>query len=62
VAACGTVTVRLVAVALITVARVAPKKTMLFAVVVLKPDPVIITELPATPDSGANEAITVGAT
>jgi hypothetical protein len=39
----GTVTVKLVSVALLTVARVAPKNTMLLAAVLLKPVPVRVT-------------------
>ena len=45
----GAVTVRLVVVAAVTVACVAPKKTMLFAGVLLKFVPVIVTEVPTGP-------------
>ena len=42
----GTVTVTLIAEAAVTVARVAPKNTMLLAAVVLKPVPVRVTTIP----------------
>ena len=45
----GTVTFIEVALAEVTVPRVAPKKTILFAAVVLKPLPVIVTEEPIVP-------------
>jgi hypothetical protein len=56
----GTVTVKLVAVAAVTVARVAPKNTMLLAAVLLKPVPVRVTVAPTTPLVGVKEVM-VGA-
>ena len=50
--------VTLVPVAAVTVARVAPKKTMLFAGVVLKPVPVMVTTSPGFALIGVNEAMT----
>jgi hypothetical protein len=52
VAPIGTVTDKLVAVALFTFAFTAPKKTMLLAAVVLKPVPEIVTAVPADPLAG----------
>jgi hypothetical protein len=49
VALVGTVTVTLVAVAAVTVARVAPKNTTLLVGVALKLVPVIVTEVPILP-------------
>jgi hypothetical protein len=60
VAPVGTVTVKLVAVAAVTVARVAPKNTMLLADVVLKPVPVRVTVAPTAPLVGVKEVM-VGA-
>lgn len=57
VAPAGTVTVRLFALAAVTVAFVAPKKTMLFAAVVLKLLPLMVTEAPTAPFAGPNELI-----
>ena len=54
----GTVAVTLVAVAAVTVARVAPKNTMLFVVVVLKPVPVSVTASPGLAEAGLKEVIT----
>ena len=51
----GTITVSEVAVAAETVAIVAPKNTILFAGVVLKFVPLIITVVPMGPDKGAKE-------
>ena len=56
----GTVAVMLVAVAAVTVARVAPKKTMLLAAVVLKPLPVSVTASPGLADAGLKEVMTGG--
>ena len=53
----GTVTVKLVALAAVTTAFVAPKKTMFWAGVVLKPVPVMVTLLPMAPDSGEKEVM-----
>jgi hypothetical protein len=55
VAPVGTVTVKLVAVAAVTVARVAPKNTMLLAGVVLKPVPVMVTVAPTAPLVGVRK-------
>ena len=52
---CGTVTVRDVDVAFVTVAVSGPKRTMSFAAVELKPVPEIVTLLPIAPASGVNE-------
>ena len=57
VAPVGTVTVKLVEFAAVTVARVAPKKTMLLAAVVLKSVPVIVTVAPTAPLIGVKEVI-----
>ena len=54
----GTTTVNEVAVAADTVAFTAPKYTMLFPGVALKPVPVIVTVLPMLPDAGAKELMT----
>jgi hypothetical protein len=51
----GTVTVKLVTLAAVTVARVSPKYTMLFAAVALKLRPVIVTLVPGAENSGAKE-------
>ncbi len=53
----GTVTVKLTVLAALTVALVAPKKTILLAAVVLKPVPVIVTVAPTAPLAGVNELI-----
>lgn len=60
VAPIGTVAVMLDALAAVMVARVAPKKTMLFPGVVLKFVPVMDTASPGLAESGAKEVI-VGA-
>jgi hypothetical protein len=60
VAPAGTVTVTLVAVAAVTVARVAPKNTILSVVVVLKLVPVRITASPGFAKAGENEAMVGG--
>ena len=52
VAPAGTVTVRLVPVAFVTVARVAPKNTILLAAVALKPVPAMVTVVPVMPFVG----------
>jgi hypothetical protein len=57
VAPAGTVTVRLVLVAALTAARVAPKNTTLLVVVVLKLVPVMVTEAPTTPVNGVNDVM-----
>ena len=49
VAPTGTVTVKLVEDAALTTALTTPKKTTLFATVVLNPDPEIVTFVPAGP-------------
>ncbi len=54
----GTCTVKLVAVAAVTVARVAPKNTILLAAVVLNPVPVSITSSPGLADAGEKEVMT----
>ncbi len=54
----GTVTVKDVALAAITVARMLPKKTKLPAGFVLKLLPLIVTEAPKGADSGLMEVIT----
>lgn len=53
----GTATVNEVAVAAVTVALTAPKKTMLLDGVVLKLVPVIVTDVPTGPEAGENELI-----
>ena len=53
----GAVTVRLVAVAAVTLARTAPKKTILFDAVELKLVPVIVTVVPMGPELGLNDVI-----
>ena len=53
----GTVTVKLLMLAAVTVARVSPKKTALFAAVVLKLAPLIVTLLPIGPLPGEKEVI-----
>lgn len=60
VASDGTVTFKLVALAEVTAAFVAPKNTILLATVVLKPVPVIVTAVPGEPVKGEN-AVMVGA-
>ena len=55
----GTVTVKLVLVALVTIALTAPKYTILLAAVVLKSIPVIVTELPGIPVSGLKDVMVV---
>ena len=54
----GTVTVTLVAEAAVTLARVAPKNTMLLAVEVLKPEPVRVTASPGLALNGEKLLIT----
>ena len=56
----GTVVVNCVAVAALTVAFVAPKKTVLFAGVVLKFVPVMVTVAPTLPEVGVKEVIVGG--
>ena len=53
----GTVTVILVEVAEVTVARVAPKKTILLAALLLKLVPDTVTSSPGFPEIGVNEDI-----
>jgi hypothetical protein len=53
----GTVTVNEVVVAADTVALTAPKKTILFAGVVLKLVPLMVTADPTAPELGAKELI-----
>lgn len=53
----GTNTDKLVALAMETVALVAPKNTILLAAVVLKPVPVIVTVVPTGPLAGVKEVI-----
>ena len=53
----GTVTVTLVAVAFVTMARVAPKNTILLAAVVLKPEPVSVTASPGLAEVGLKEVM-----
>lgn len=48
----GTVTVRLVGVAAVTVAGVLPTRTVLLAGVALKPAPLMVKELPIGPETG----------
>ena len=60
VAPTGTVTVKLVAEAADTAALIAPKNTILFNAVVLKPVPVIDTVVPTTPLVGVNEVMVGG--
>jgi len=55
VAPVGTITDKLVADAVVTIAFVAPKNTMLFAVVVLNPLPVIVTNNPTAPFAGLKD-------
>lgn len=57
VAPIGAVTVSDVTVAVLTVARVAPKYTMLFDGVGSKLVPVIVTTVPIGPDEGANDVM-----
>ena len=54
----GTVTVNCVVVAAVTVAFVAPKKTMLLAGVALKLVPEIVTDVPMGPLAGLKDVIT----
>ena len=61
VAPIGTVTVRSVLVAAVTVAWVAPKKTMLLAGVASKLLPVMVTEVPTGPLVGEKEVMVGGA-
>ena len=56
----GTVTVKLVVLAAVTVAFVAPKKTILLAGVALKFVPVIVTAVPMGPLLGLKEVMTGG--
>jgi hypothetical protein len=60
VAPTGTVTVKLVVVAAVAVARVAPKTTILLARTVLKFVPVMVTEVPTAPEVGENEVMVGG--
>src|SRR5476651_1753064 len=60
VAPAGTVTVKLVVLAAVTVAMVAPKNTILLVVVVLKLVPVMVTDVPTGPLAGVNEVIVGG--
>ena len=53
----GTVTVSEVVLPADTVARVAPKKTILFAGVALKLVPVIVTIVPIGPELGVKEVM-----
>ena len=53
----GTFTVKLFELAAVTVAFVAPRKTILLFIIVLKPVPVIVTIVPAAPLEGVNELI-----
>src|SRR5471032_2209511 len=62
VAPAGTVTVRLVVLAAVTVAMVAPKNTMLLVVVALKLVPVMVTDVPTGPLAGVNEVMVGGNT
>src|SRR5471030_1654861 len=62
VAPAGTVTVKLVALAAVTVAMVAPKNTMLLVVVALKLVPVMVTDVPTGPLAGVNEVMVGGNT
>ena len=57
VAPTGTITVKLVEVALFTTALAIPKKTILLADVVLKPDPEIVTTVPTGPLAGVKLVI-----
>jgi hypothetical protein len=54
----GTVTVRDVAEAAVTSAFIPPINTVLFAAVVLKLAPVMVTEVPTGPDPGEKELMT----
>ena len=56
----GTVTVTLIAEAAVTVARVAPKKTMLLLAVGLKLVPMRVTAMPGLALRGLNEVMTGG--
>jgi hypothetical protein len=58
VAPMGTITVKLVEVALFTTALAIPKKTILFAAVVLNPDPEIVTTVPTGPLAGEKFVMT----
>ena len=60
VAPVGTVTVKLVVVAAVTVALVAPKNTILLAAVVLKLVPVIVTVAPTAALVGVKEVMVGG--
>ncbi len=53
----GTETVNELAEAVVTFALTTPKNTILFAGVVLKLDPLIVTLVPTAPDCGENELI-----
>ena len=57
----GTVTVKPLAVAAVTVALVAPKKTTLFSGVASKLEPEMVTLVPIAPFSGVKEVIIGGA-
>jgi len=48
----GTITVKLVEVALLAIVLTAPKKTTLFAAVVLNPEPDMVTLVPTGPLAG----------
>ena len=56
----GTVTVTLIAEAAVTVARVAPKNTMLLLAVTLKLVPASVTASPGLALTGLNEVMTGG--
>ena len=51
----GTVTVKEVAVAAVTVAFILPKNTIFNDGVVLKPLPFMVTDVPTLPETGVNE-------
>ncbi len=53
----GTVTVKEVAVAALTVAFILPKYTIFNDGVVLNPLPFMVTDVPTLPDTGVNELI-----
>ena len=53
----GTITVKLLTLAAVTIAFVAPKITILLVVIALKLLPVIVTEIPIGPFAGPNEFI-----
>ena len=61
VAPIGTNTVKLVALAAVTIALVAPKNTILLEAVLLKLVPVIVTVAPTAPEEGLKEVMVGGA-